>query len=98
MMCIEKEDHLDQLLAHVANNSARMDTLETDLREALAMMQPLVSDTREIVEMFVAFKGAWKVLHWIGKLAKPMAWIAAAFTAAAALWTKAKGGEWPLHK
>lgn len=96
-MCIEKDD-LAGILAMAQENRQRLDDLETDLREAISMMQPLVSDTREIVEMFVAFKGAWKVLHWIGKLAKPMAYIVAAFTATAALWTKAKGGEWPLHK
>lgn len=96
-MCIEKDD-LAGILAMAQENRQRLDGLETDLREAISMMQPLVSDTREIVEMFVAFKGAWKVLHWIGKLAKPMAYIVAAFTAMAALWTKAKGGEWPLHK
>lgn len=96
-MCLEKSD-LTPLMERVRDNSRRLDVLEGDLQEAISMMQPLVSDTREIVEMFVAFKGAWKVLHWIGKLAKPMAWIAAAFTAAAGFWVKAKGGEWPGHK
>ena len=96
-MCIEKDD-LAGILAMAQENRQRLDDLEGNLQEAISMMQPLVSDTREIVEMFVAFKGAWKVLHWIGKLAKPMAYIVAAFTAAAGFWVKAKGGEWPGHK
>jgi hypothetical protein len=30
-------------------------------------------DTSELLETFRALKGAWAVLNWIGKLAKPLA-------------------------
>jgi len=41
----------------------------------------LEKTTSEVVVAFSAAKGAFLVLEWIGKLAKPVLWAAAAITA-----------------
>jgi hypothetical protein len=46
----------------------------------------LESNTREIVSAFVAAKGAFAVLDWIAKVAKPILWVAGVATAVGILW------------
>jgi len=49
------------------------------------------SSTSELVEMFKAFQGAFQVLQYIGKLAKPLGAIIGAGVAVAAAWTAFRG-------
>lgn len=43
-------------------------------------------NTEEVVEAFNAAKGAFAVLEWLGKLAKPLMWIGGLMTAIGILW------------
>ena len=43
-------------------------------------------NTRHMVEAFDALQGAFVVLEWIAKAAKPILWIGALITAMSALW------------
>lgn len=86
-MCIEKQD-VDLLVA-------RMVELEKDNESIQAQLRQLSCDTKDMVEFFRAMKGAFKVLDWIAKLAKPVAMIGAAFLAATAFWTWVKAGMPP---
>jgi hypothetical protein len=47
-------------------------------------------NTKEMVEGFNAVQGAFTVLGWIAKVAKPILWIAGAFTAASIFWANWK--------
>ena len=46
----------------------------------------LDSSTKEIVSAFVAAKGAFSVLDWIARVAKPILWVAGVSTAIGILW------------
>lgn len=46
----------------------------------------LDSSTSELVTAFVAAKGAFTVLDWIAKVAKPILWVVGVSTAIGILW------------
>ena len=52
-------------------------------------------DTAELLEAFRSFKGAMKVLEWIGKAAKPIGYIAGLCASVAAFWAAMKSGVTP---
>lgn len=47
-------------------------------------------NTRDVIAAFNAASGAFTVLEFIGKLAKPLLWIGAGVTAVVALWDQMK--------
>lgn len=55
-------------------------------------MQEMYASTAEMLKVFQAMKGGFKVLEWLGRLAK---WFAALVAGAAAL-SKLMGWEWPF--
>lgn len=73
----------------------RVGMLETGLAENTAATKRIESNTSEIIDLFDSFKGAMKVLEGIGKLAKPMSYIAAFAASVAAVWAAIKTGIGP---
>ena len=71
---------------------SRMQRIEERIDEQTKASQANAESTAELVEMFKAFQGAFRVLQYFGKLAKPLGAIVALFAAAAGLWTAIKGG------
>lgn len=65
--------------------------LRRELEANTLATQAVKADTAELVELFQSFKGAIKVLNWLGKLAKPMAYIVGLGTACLGFWTALKG-------
>ena len=53
----------------------RMQTMETLQSTHMAQTDAVKRDTSELLETFAALKGAWAVLNFIGKLAKPVTFI-----------------------
>jgi len=70
----------------------RMSTIEDRLTEQSEATKRIEQNTGELVDAFHALTGAFKVLTWIGKAAKPLGWIAAAVAAVVGAWTAIKGG------
>lgn len=70
----------------------RQDQAEQRDREMSRDIKQIRCDTAEVVETFKALAGGFKVLQGIGRLARPVGYIAAACTAVAVAWTKFKGG------
>ena len=79
--------------------SERMAAIERDLK-ALAQghheerqeLQELKQQLAEMLEFFTAMKGAFKVLNWVGKVAKPLAAIVMLGGACVGFWTAIKTG------
>ena len=69
--------------------------LAEETKAARKHFEQVGSDVNEMVEVFRSFRESIKVLHWIGKLAKPMAYVAALFSAIAGFWIMLKGGGPP---
>lgn len=65
----------------------RLDTLEGNVDSHTEQLNRIEKNTSELIETFQAFQGAWKVLNWIGKAAKPIAVVSAVFAAAYTLFT-----------
>ncbi|MBS3018528.1 hypothetical protein DJFAAGMI_01260 [Comamonas sp. PE63] len=79
--------------------SERMAVIERDLkalaqglREERRELQELKHQLADLLEFFTAMKGAFKVLNWVGKVAKPLAAIVMLGGACMAFWTNLRGG------
>ena len=84
LMCIEKEivKHGEQL-GQVQKGLAQLEESTEKNTQAIERMS---SETSELLEMFKSFKGAFRVLEYVGKLAKPIAAIVGLVAAGLALW------------
>ena len=78
--------------------SERMAAIERDLKavaqglqEERQELQELKQQLTEMLEFFTAMKGAFKVLNWVGKVAKPLAAIVMLGGSCVGLWTAIKG-------
>ena len=76
----------------------RMTDMETRQREHLALSQSVqtlaqttADNTREVVELMEAFKGAFVVMNFIGKAAKPVLWLTGAIAGLALAWAEFRG-------
>ena len=65
------------------DGAARMARIEAELAVVTTATESIKSDTSELLEVLAAMKGAFKVLDWLGRFARPVAAIVAL---AAALW------------
>ena len=65
------------------------------LKEITDATNSIKADTAELLEAFRSFKGAMKVLEWIGKAAKPMGYVVGLGASIAAFWTAMKSGVPP---
>ena len=65
------------------------------LKENTDATNAIKADTAELLEAFRSFKGAMKVLEWIGKAAKPIGYIAGLCASVDAFWTAIKSGVTP---
>ena len=65
------------------------------LKENTDATNSIKADTAELVEAFHSFKGAMKVLEWIGKAAKPVGYIVGVCASITAFWTAMKSGVTP---
>ena len=71
----------------------RMTRIEDDLAKNTELTRQLAENTAEIVAFFAAVKGAFKVLDWIGRLAKPVGAIATMVAGVAAAWAVFRGAK-----
>ena len=65
------------------------------LKENTDDTKAIKADTAELLEAFRSFKGAMKVLEWIGKAAKPLGYIIGVCASVTAFWTAIKSGVTP---
>ena len=62
------------------------------LKENTDATNSIKADTAELLEAFRSFKGAMKVLEWIGKAAKPLGYVVGLGASVAAFWAAMKSG------
>jgi flagellar biosynthesis component FlhA len=83
---------LQQVNKRFNQGSERMAAIERDLKAATQELQERNQQMAELLEFFTAMKGAFKVLNWVGKVAKPLAAIVMLGGACVGFWTAVKGG------
>ena len=91
---------LQQVNKRFNQGSERMAAIERDLKAATQGLHEVRQELHqrnqqlaELLEFFTAMKGAFKVLNWLGKIAKPAGYIVALGTAVAGFWSALKGGK-----
>jgi len=62
------------------------------LCEVEAKVDKLQENTNDVVKAFNAAQGAFMVLEWLAKAAKPILWIGATIAAFTALWSSSHKG------
>lgn len=70
----------------------RVDAIETSLQTNTAATERIEATTTELMDLIKSFQGAMRVLGWIGKLARPMGYIAMAVGAVVGMVSAIKGG------
>lgn len=89
----DKRDEAEfHLLERLHGWAARMDKLERGLAENTAATARVETNTAAIVEAFESLRGAMNVLQGIGKIARPLSYIAMAGSAIVGLFYAVKGG------
>lgn len=86
------EDELIVGATRMARTEAAAEQIRADLEENTKMTKEVLGGLGDVVEFFTAMKGAFKVLNWLGAVAKPVAAIVGLVTAAVVAW-KAWGGS-----
>lgn len=81
-----------ELRDRVGNLEQGFDTFKTELADNTAATKRIETNTSDLVEAFANLKGAFKVLNWIGKFARPLGYIAGAIAAVVSLYTAYKAG------
>lgn len=71
--------------------SERMAAIERELGKTRQELSELKQQLADLLEFFIAMKGAFKVLNWFGKLARPTAAIVALGVALIGAWNAVKG-------
>lgn len=81
-----------ELTDRVGNLEDGFGTFKSELADNTAATKRIETNTSELVEAFANLKGAFKVLNWIGKFARPLGYIAGAVAAVVSLYTAYKTG------
>jgi hypothetical protein len=86
---------LTKRVALVEDDMIAMKDQHKEFRSALdantRTTNEIKTDTASMLEMFQSWQGAFKTLEMIGKLFKPLGYIAVAISAVAATWASLKG-------
>ena len=83
---------LQQVNKRFNQGSERMAAIERDLKVATQELHERNQQMAELLEFFTAMKGAFKVLNWVGKASKPLAYIVMLGGACVGFWTAVKAG------
>lgn len=72
--------------ARLDDGDARMARIEGELEANTKATEQIRVNTAELVEFFAAAQGAFRVLNWIGRVAKPITYIVMLASAGLAFW------------
>lgn len=81
-----------ELSGRVGNLEEGFGNFKAELADNTAATKRIESNTADLVEAFANLKGAFRVLNWIGKFARPLGYIAGAIAAVVSLYTAFKAG------
>lgn len=70
----------------------RMNNIEISVAATREDQQEMRQQMADMLEFFTAMQGAFKVLNWIGALARPVAAIVGLGVALTGAWTAVRGG------
>lgn len=87
----ESHPEISAIHARLDAGDARMARIEKSLAANTAATKRVETNTSDLVDLFVSFKGAFKVLEGLGKIAKPVAAVVGLGAALLSLWAAFRG-------
>lgn len=84
-------DRLDAGSTRMAGIETGQAAIAQELAKTRAELHELRAQLADLLEFFGAMKGAFKVLNWLAKLARPVTAIVALGVALVAAWNAARG-------
>ncbi|MEG0921358.1 MAG: hypothetical protein RSD57_16995 [Comamonas sp.] len=82
-----------EIVKRLDAGDSRMGRLEEGLEANTRATESMARDVSALVEFLNAMRGAFKVLNWLGRLAKPLGYIVVLATAVLSFWAALKGGK-----
>lgn len=86
------EKRLQAVEARLQNGDVAINQIKKDLAENTEATRRIDANTREMVEFFESMRGAFKVLNWIGALARPIGAVVMLGTGLWAAWVAYRTG------
>jgi len=87
----EPHPEITAIQARLDAGDERMARIERSLELNTAATKRVETNTSDLVDLFISFKGAFKVLEGLGKIAKPVAAVVGLGAALLSLWAAFKG-------
>ena len=87
-----EDKRMDEIVKTVAAIQIEQASAKVLLAENTETIKEIKTDTADMLEVFESWKGAMRVMEMIGKLAKPLGYIAALIAAVAGIWTAMESG------
>jgi hypothetical protein len=91
----EGDKRMDSLTDEVTAIKLEQSQFRAELAENTNATKRIEANTAEMLDVFESWKGAMKVLTWIGKAAKPLGYLVGLGASIAAFWTAIKSGVNP---
>ena len=89
------DKRMDEIVKTVAAIQVEQATAKVLLAENTETINKIKTDTADMLEVFDSWKGAMRVMEMLGKLAKPLGYIAALIAAVVGIWNAMKSGVSP---
>lgn len=92
---VEGDKRMDSLTDEVTAIKLEQAHFRVELSENTKAIKRIEANTAEMLDVFESWKGAMKVLNWIGKAAKPIGYVVGLGASIAAFWAALKAGVHP---
>lgn len=89
------DKRMDEIVKTVAAIQIEQASAKVLLAENTETINEIKTDTADMLEVFESWKGAMRVMEMLGKLAKPLGYIAALIAAVVGIWNAMKSGVGP---
>jgi len=89
------DKRMDSLADEVTAIKLEQAQFRVELAENTKATKRIEANTAEMLDVFESWKGAMKVLNWIGKAAKPLGYVVGLGASIAAFWAALKAGVHP---
>ena len=89
------DKRMDEIVKTVAAIQIEQASAKVLRAENAETINKIKTDTADMLEVFESWKGAMRVMEMLGKLAKPLGYIAALIAAVVGIWNAMKSGISP---
>lgn len=89
------DKRMDEIVKTAAAIQIEQASAKVLLAENAETIKKIKTDTADMLEVFESWKGVMRVMEMIGKLAKPLGYIAALIVAVVGIWNAMKSGISP---